>query len=123
MLASLFKAATFALQNESNKAQQFWQQGLELAQREKIQLDVGKFVSLNMKDIEAIIDSAWAANNGVQVVLSDAEKANDAEGDAAPVLSPAFIEASNLSAREHEVLGFLFHCIRSKPMRVKLTLS
>ena len=107
LLATLFKAAAFALKNDSSKAKQFWQQGLELAQREKIQLDVGKFISLNIKDLESIIDSTWAAIDIVQVVVGDEEKTHKVEESSAHAMAPAFIEASNLSAREHEVLGLI----------------
>jgi LuxR family maltose regulon positive regulatory protein len=107
LLATLFKAAAFALKHESAKAKQIWQQGLELAQREKIQLDIGKFISLNIQDLESIIDSTWRATEITQVVSCHEDKGHKVDEASAPAMAPAFIEASNLSAREHEVLGLI----------------
>jgi LuxR family maltose regulon positive regulatory protein len=99
LTGTLLKAAVYASTKETDKARKIWQQALQLAEKEKIQLNLSQFVSKNMVDLE----SAFGSMKFVAVSTMDIN--SESKHDAAALqTSPAFIDSSNLSIREQEVL-------------------
>jgi LuxR family maltose regulon positive regulatory protein len=101
--ATLLKAAVYASKNETSKAREFWHQGLQFAEQEKIQLDLNQLMSTSMVDLESTIGS-------ILEVTEVSKTDNNPDGKHETVAQPsasAFIESSNLSIREQEVLALI----------------
>ena len=99
---TFFKAAAYSLKNEKSKARKIWQQGLQFAKEENIQLDLSQFLSINIIDFESDIGA----------IIALAEESHTAskihvKQEPASSAASAFIESSNLSSREQEVLGLI----------------
>jgi LuxR family maltose regulon positive regulatory protein len=94
---TLFKAVAYALKDDGNNAKEVWQQGMQFAKQENIQLDLSKFMSAIVMNI----DPAIASSLSVNIMPHGVEKSKNT--------SPpqVFSESSNLSAREQEVLGLI----------------
>ena len=108
---TLLKAAAYASKNETGKAKKIWLQGLEFAEQERIQLDLSQFISVSMIDLESSIGSTLAVTTIVKTEhkvdnKSDSQPGSKSESTT-PLTAPVFIEASNLSVREQEVLGLI----------------
>jgi LuxR family maltose regulon positive regulatory protein len=96
----LLKAAVYASTNEIGKARKAWQQALQLAEREKIQLNLSQlFISKSMVDLEFYFGSTQVTTLPITDINSESK-----HNVAALQTSPAFIDSSNLSIREQEVL-------------------
>jgi LuxR family maltose regulon positive regulatory protein len=97
--ATLLKAAVYASTKETDKARKAWQQALQLAERENIQLNLSQFISKSMVDLEFTFGSMEVA--AVATTDINYESKHDVT-----VLqtSASFIDSSNLSIREQEVL-------------------
>jgi LuxR family maltose regulon positive regulatory protein len=95
----LLKAAVYESTKEIGKARKAWQQALQLAEREKIQLNLSKFISKSMVDLEFSFGSTQFS------ALPTTDMNSESKHDVAALKTyPAFIDSSNLSIREQEVL-------------------
>ena len=104
---TLFQAVAYALKGEVSKAKQVWQQGLKFAEQEKIKLDLSQFISISVSDLESAIGSMLTVTTVSQEPRhTDYKPGSKAELSAQSAV-PVFIEASNLSVREQEVLGLI----------------
>jgi LuxR family maltose regulon positive regulatory protein len=95
----LLKAAVYESTKEIGKARKAWQQALQLAEREKIQLNLSQFISKSMVDLEFAFGSTQSSALPTTDINSESKY-----HVAALKTSPAFIDSSNLSIREQEVL-------------------
>lgn len=104
---TLFQAVAYALKGEVSKAKQVWQQGLKFAEQEKIKLDLSQFISISVSDLESAIGSMLTVTAVSQEPRhTDYKPGSKAELSAQSAV-PVFIDASNLSIREQEVLGLI----------------
>ncbi|MEH6449477.1 MAG: LuxR C-terminal-related transcriptional regulator [Oleispira sp.] len=113
---TLFKAVAYALKNDTNKAKQVWQQGMQFAKQENIQLDLSQFMSAVVLNIDSEVASSLSVKIMPQVV-------NESKIPLPPSLVQAFSESSNLSAREQEVLGLIAEGNSNQEIADKLFIS
>jgi LuxR family maltose regulon positive regulatory protein len=96
---TLFKAAVYAVQNDRAKAKQVWQQGMKFAKQGNIQLDLSRFISAIVSDIDADIASS--------LVIKRQEPVVEMIEPTVPPLVQTLTASSSLSAREQEVLSLI----------------
>jgi len=98
LLGTFFKAVACALKNDLSEAKKVWQQGLDFAEQEKIQLDLSQLISATIAGQDDLTSSL-----SVRAILQiDAKPAKRPEP-----LKPVINVSSGLSARELEVLGLI----------------
>lgn len=113
---TLFKAVAYALKNDTNKAKQVWQQGMQFAKQENIQLDLSQFMSAIVINIDSEVASSLFVKIMPQVV-------NESKIPLPTSLVQSFSESSNLSAREQEVLGLIAEGNSNQEIADKLFIS
>lgn len=116
LTGTLFKAVAYALKNDTNKAKQVWQQGMQFAKQENIQLDLSQFMSAIVINIDSEVASSLSVKIMPQVV-------NESKVPLPSSLVQAFSESSNLSAREQEVLGLIAEGNSNQEIADKLFIS
>jgi ATP/maltotriose-dependent transcriptional regulator MalT len=95
----LLKAAVYASTKEIGKARETWQQALQIAEQEKIQLNLSQFISKTMVDL----GFSFGLTQAPAILTTDIN--SESKYDVATLkTSPAFIDSSSLSIREQEVL-------------------
>lgn len=118
----LFKASAYALKNESGKAKQIWQQGLQFADQENIQLDLSQFIAAGIFDLKSaqvsnLPDTAMTDS----ISLSGSDISNNDHSTVSQ--ASVFLESSNLSAREQEVLSLIAEGYSNQGVADKLFIS
>jgi LuxR family maltose regulon positive regulatory protein len=98
LLGTLLKAAAYGLKNDSSEAKKVWQQGMDFAEQEKIQLDLSKLISATIAG-----ETNLNSNLSVRAIFSSTDKPEKRPEPVRPVISVS----SGLSARELEVLGLI----------------